>query len=1437
MLLRLALPVVCLALVPALAPAQERPAGGAGAQADGKPLFDARDGDGRTARPGARTVRERRALARDLGPLGVIDVDPETGTPRVITSLDGALTGPSEDPPATAALDYVRDNAAAFGLTEADLDSLRLRDRYTTEDGLTILRWTQVTAGIPAFDSGLKIALDRAGRVLTVSGSPAHGLDVPSTNPEITAASALAAVRRNVGDPGAARIADGPDGARRTTEFADGATAKLVVFATAGADELAWDVVTDADDAMYHAVVDASSGRVLYRANLTKSVSASVFENYPGAPHGGTATPTVFPDSWLTSATTLTGPNARTYSDLDDNNVAAPAEEVVPGNYPFAHAADQAAPCTANAICSWDSSVASSWEANREQNATQVFYFVNRFHDHLKADPIGFDEASGNFETTDPVIAHSNDGAAKSGGTMPDADHINNANMSTPPDGSSPRMQMYLFSDEGAADPDFRDINGGDASAIVYHEYTHGLSNRLVVNTGGAGALDSAQSGAMGEAWSDWYAMDFLAREGYEIDTATAGEIDLGTYTDATPHQIRYQGLDCPVGEPACPAPNVTAGSGGFTYGDFGRIAGSAEVHADGEIWAQTLWDLRTALIAQQGSETAGSAVAEQLITDGMRLSPPEPSFLDMRNAILAASPAAADNDIQREALRHLIWEVFAHRGMGFFASTLSSSDTQPIEDFSVAPAPGGPTGAVTGTVFDAVTGLPRASAPVGFGGHATKPAFADYFAATTGTSGGYTIAGVPEGTYPQLIAAIDDGYDHAATSVTIDDVAPATKNLAVTRDWAATDGGGTVASPAGATAACSAISAIDHSQGVGWSEVNPDPTNVPNNGVSMVVRLPQAITVTSFAIDPGATCGDGASATLKNYRLETSPNGTTWTIAKNARTSGGFIPEHAGTMVPIAPTAGTTNVRYVRLTMYEPQNECATCSGKDWIDVSELAVYGAPPNQPPVAQLTALPSEVAPTEPVTLDASGSTDPDSAIKRYSWNFGDGTTAQTVGPTTTHAFADQGNFDVTVTVEDFRAPATATAQKTVSVTAHEIAAPVIASPAASTWNRSGTVTLSGTAPAGSDVEIFDGDVSQGTAQAAGDGAWTTQLAGVADGTHVYTANASTASGLSPRSAGVTVRVDTVAPAAPAVVAPAENVLTRSASVVMAGTAEAGSTVTLLEGQTSLGTTVAGGDGTWSRATTDLPDGTHALTALATDPAGNDSALASPRTVRIDTVAPETTVTREGSALAFALASTEADAVFECRLDPRGGQGAWEACASGVSFGALDPGTYTLRARAIDPAGNVDASPAVATFRVLTAAQAAVVRVSRREFPGGFTTVRAFSRIAGLTAAGARGIGSGRLALRAVRRAQPVLVLGCERACTIRTRLTFATASGRRLATLAGTQRIGAGRARAVRLRLTGPLVRALRGKPLRVTLALTGPRPTGGSRTQRLNLRA
>jgi hypothetical protein len=333
------------------------------------------------------------------------------------------------------------------------------------------------------------------------------------------------------------------------------------------------------------------------------------------------------------------------YSDVDDSNTSQATEETgkdSSGNFNYAFNAFNGPACVKFLPCSWNPSSKFSWDTNRNQAATQLFFFINTFHDHLAAAPIGFTPAAGNFEGNDPVFGENLDGANTAGG-LPDANHIDNANFATPPDGNSPRMQMFLWHQPGTKFPGedpFIASNGSDEADIVYHENTHGLSNRLVVDAGGNSTLGSAEAGAMGEAWSDWYALDFLNNQGFQADTAAPGELRIGNYVGWGNDLIRTQPMDCPVGGggSACPG-------GGYTYGDYGKIIGRPEVHADGEIWGETLWDLRGVL---------GSLTAESLVTRAMELSPANPSFLDMRNSILQADMVAGG------AAHNTIWSVFA---------------------------------------------------------------------------------------------------------------------------------------------------------------------------------------------------------------------------------------------------------------------------------------------------------------------------------------------------------------------------------------------------------------------------------------------------------------------------------------------------------------------------------------------------------------------------------------------------------------------------------------------------------------------------------------------------------------------------------------------------------------------------------------------------------
>ena len=694
---------VALAALPAVAPAVERPAfPRPPASAQPRPFTDirtptvrARSAPGaaplRTLSAGARGARER--LVARLGGHAVLDVDPITATPRVVGRLDGALTGPQPGDAADVALGYVGANAAALGLDPADLATLRLA-RRTTVGGVTYLRWRQEAGGVPLLDNDLRVSVDADGRVIALAGAPRAGLDTTALTPALSAIDARAAVAQDAGIDHEATVTSGPSGPRRDTTFSTGDRAALVLFGDTRGVRLAWEVVYAARaDAWYDTVVDAATGAILRRANLAKGVDGLVFGNYPGAATGG-AQEQVPLDDYLTdpaTATTLAGPNAHVWSDLDDASVDPvvpapdPGEDVAPGLYPFEsfNGSNEFGACDAGHLCSWDAGVGSSWETNREQNAVQVFWSVNRFHDHLAAAPIGFDAASGNFEAAggDALVAQTDDGATTNGGVLPDGRHLDNANMVTLPDGQSPVMQMYLFFNNTLPPPNaspFRDVNGGDDASIVYHEYTHGLSNRLITTATGAGALDTLQAAAMGEGWSDWYAKDAVVAEGRQPDTTLPGEIDMGAYVDAPPafHQIRTEAIDCPVGAAAARCPGTaTAGSGGYTFGDLGRIKAAGDVHANGEIWAQTLWDLRDAL---------GSNTAEAVITGGMRLSPPQPSFLEERNAILQAD-VAAFGGVHVGA----IWTVFARRGMGFSAATTGSTDPRPVERFDPPPTGG----------------------------------------------------------------------------------------------------------------------------------------------------------------------------------------------------------------------------------------------------------------------------------------------------------------------------------------------------------------------------------------------------------------------------------------------------------------------------------------------------------------------------------------------------------------------------------------------------------------------------------------------------------------------------------------------------------------------------------------------------------------------------
>ena len=979
--------------------------------------FDRRDLTGTALVKGERSVVRQQSPAAQkylagLGGQAVVDIDPLTGTPRQLARLDGFLSGSHSGSARTIALDYVKAHVDMLGLTSRDLSTFVFRQDYVDPMGIHHLAWEQRVDGTSVFGNGLQVNVTLQGRVLSVLGSPVSGLAGMARDAapaSLSASAARSQAAKNVhGSVQSSKLATTSRGASGTTRWANHDYATKVWFMTASGLRAGWSTyVQTGDGAAYQHVIDAATGQALYRHSTVDNASgdAYVYDYYPGAPAGpkvdGHATHpgdarvvNFFKKGWLTKGkTTLDGKNVVTWADVNDDDAVNPGEQTaVPGTKKGANGKlktfadtqklvfppdgtfggspysdyDFSKFCTARFLCTWDAETPNSWKKNLAANENNAFYLANRYHDYLQKDAsIRFTPAAGNFTAGggDPVLQQVLDGANADGAGMPDLDHIDNANMNTPPDGIPPVMQMYLWHLPGYPndyDP-YNPTSGSFDASVLLHEYTHGLSNRLVVDADGNSTLNSLQAGAMGEAWSDYYAMDYLVTRHFQRDTSAAGQIFEGQYlmggqkdTDGNLVPFRSMAMDCPVGSgnKACfdtynPDADI---QGGYTYGDLVDIAGAAEVHSSGEVWAQTLWDIRKAF---------GHSVADSIITRGMSLSANDPSMLDMRNAILQAD-LVGYNGSHTDRL----WDIFANRGMGFFAASIDSADTDVAEDFSTPPNPKTHNydQYIQGTVTDSQTGDPVAGATVYVAG------FGNQLAAVTRADGTYSIGatwGMYPGTYPKVVVK-GPGFLTDSKSVTVPVGDHATADFSIERDWAMSTGGGEVTNfngPDNTAFGCGPGGAIDGSLGTVWGSTvgndAGDPTGVfePKH---IVVKLPQAVDVTSFGVDPAAGCGDSGSASTGDYTIEVSANGTDWTSVADGHLS----IDDRGHLNDVAPSAPADGVQYVRFTIMGDQVEDVAAangepgtfeeicgnpetqggySGCQFADMAELAVFGTP--------------------------------------------------------------------------------------------------------------------------------------------------------------------------------------------------------------------------------------------------------------------------------------------------------------------------------------------------------------------------------------------------------------------------------------------------------------------------------------------------------------
>ncbi|MGH3814954.1 MAG: M36 family metallopeptidase [Pseudonocardiaceae bacterium] len=598
-----------------------------------------------SSQPRLAELESRAAAVSELLPrdhvVVVTDIDPTTGNAARIVSTASAA---GEADFVQRALDHAQEVSSALGLTSRGREFVADPHALETSAGGRAVNLQQTYKGIPIFQSAQTVRFEPDGRIGDIIGST---IEVSSAEQVTTRLSVQEAVLR-----AAAHVAEPDDDERGTTDqfgqpltpatvnlgdwrptvraaFGDSPRLPTVLdpgpFGSEIRSSLTWfprtpDTITLAYEinlsmpdgaGRYDTVVDATTGDILYcrRTDQTVVARGNVYLTDPRQPRMMTDMPQPM------SAYSIPPP----VPPLSDGfPMEWVAEDQTVGTCTVAHQGVAGPPlqCTSSqGTVTFD-----PFDAfGPDQQTLNIFFYCCVMHDVLYS--LGFREADGNFQADDLGGGAGNDPVDARAFPAPVQ---GTANMTTPADGRSPVMNMGLV--------DSTNRHTAFDSSVVFHEYTHGLTNRLVGGRINTHALDSIQSGGMGEGWSDYMAC--------MLSNSTV----IGDWVVNNPTGIRAFPYD-------------SAFPDGFGKLGTGRYG---EVHNIGEIWCATLMEI---------SRQIDRGLALQLVVDALKLTPPNPSFLAARDAIfLALDHTLTAGTITAEVhaqTKKTMWTVFAHFGMG----------------------------------------------------------------------------------------------------------------------------------------------------------------------------------------------------------------------------------------------------------------------------------------------------------------------------------------------------------------------------------------------------------------------------------------------------------------------------------------------------------------------------------------------------------------------------------------------------------------------------------------------------------------------------------------------------------------------------------------------------------------------------------------------------
>lgn len=640
--------------------------------------------------------------------------------------------------------EFVLGNERLFAVPDAG-QLIQTAD-YTNPDGnLSFARLEQYLGEVPVFGSEVNAGFDKNGYMFRVINSLAPAIDAHSINKDfgdpraaVVNAAKHISIEMEAGEL-APRDPKGTALSFHADRFNDIILAERFYFPVCnGAARPAWRVFLSGTTAAYYVVVDAD-GTLLWRRSLIEHQTLPATYNVyadstsflktldspspftPGctAPTGCAQPPAVartnltligneapyafnnigwIPDTGL-PVRTPANPNI-----TDGNNVEAGVDRMMPDGIDdngwavgspsrvFSYAYNPAPgmpPPGEEPLPPGPQPYPPT--AFQQGSVTQAFYVINRWHDELYR--LGFTEPARNFQ-------HFNFGRGGAEGDrvsmeVQEWSGTNGANFLVTADGQRGKVQMFIFTGPTP------DRDGALDAQVVTHEMTHGLSTRLIGNSTG---ISSNMPRGMGEGWSDFYSFALLSDPaddrlgvhsagGYVTYQLLPGyesnyyyglrrfpvAVRASRGPNGLPHNpltFRYLNSDCLV----LIGTTSTNPNSAYPRGPIG-VPTCDQVHNLGEVWAVILWEVRDQLIKRHGA-AEGNRRALQYITDGMKLTPLNPTMVQMRDAVLAGVAASALSDVGP------VWRGFAIRGMGTGASVANpgtgNNNTVVIESFDI---------------------------------------------------------------------------------------------------------------------------------------------------------------------------------------------------------------------------------------------------------------------------------------------------------------------------------------------------------------------------------------------------------------------------------------------------------------------------------------------------------------------------------------------------------------------------------------------------------------------------------------------------------------------------------------------------------------------------------------------------------------------------------